>query len=418
MSKSPFELYSNSLPEQNSDFKNFDIRKFEWSIKNEMAQKVQSESTVCESDTEENISNKEIIKKSSFDSCSPSDEEYLEIDEQKDINCDKDNKNGGTLICRFDNKDDLLRKLAGNNRLSTRIKFIETLEIEAVKEDIIKYEKILDPLNCNDDFPDLDHSKGLKDCSDSLTKIQKLGVNPFQIGVLINKNDFLEHCKMVKNGSMKHCAKNSGVPKHIEKEVLEQNSKDLELTVNDGSTIISPEIDIKSERPINEQEKISKKFPSHENLIHRARKLYKDDQESIDISHSKSVSDLIKHFESNCVGNPHRKKRNCSRSITRNRKTNYSAINGNGETETQIQAQHKRDRLENDLLSCSIEKVNDSFAYNMPDRSKQEFPVTSIIRLRNLSNTSIDNHSEFFVVMEVFWFLVVMIIIFWYLVVA
>ncbi|GBM20460.1 hypothetical protein AVEN_5547-1 [Araneus ventricosus] len=417
MSKSSEEFHPSLIPKQNSNCLNLDIRKFEWSIKNELMQKMRTESTYCESDTDENNNSNRRIDRILLDSRSSSEDEYLESDDQKDIKCDKNIENCKTLVCKFDNKVDLARNLAGNDRLPT---WVKCFEIEAVEEeDTEKYEKVLNPIFRSDDhLPALDSGKERRDCSKSLTKVKKFGVNPFQIGILINKSDFLEHCRMVKNGSLKQCIENSGTSNHIEKERLEQYSKDLELTADEETyvdIVTSPATETKSGHTINEHERTSHvKFSSHENFTRKASD--DDNQKTIDLSHSKSVSDLIQHFESNCGGNTH-KKRDCSRSIKRNKKTNYSEINRNAETETEIQTQYKRDRLENDLLSCSMQKVNDSFVYNMSDRSKEESSVVRIVQQKDLPDSSVDNFSEFFALLEMFWFLVVMIVIFWHLIV-
>ncbi|GIY84317.1 hypothetical protein CDAR_450511 [Caerostris darwini] len=169
--------------------------------------------------------------------------------------------------------------------------------------------------NCSN--VNLDSSE-LDNLSKNINKIQGHGVNPFQIGVLINKSDFLEHCNLVKSGVF---AKTKfKAPIFHQKPKVEILEKEVEVDRNVNTETVADQTncaDKENDLTANSKTKIelnTTKTSLDENATDVMKNEYfsKTDQENnLNVeSFTAKISELIQSFESKSGQDSHNKKSN------------------------------------------------------------------------------------------------------------
>ncbi|GFR08371.1 hypothetical protein TNCT_668341 [Trichonephila clavata] len=228
-------------------------------IKNKPCQQELSESIHHFNDKKEEKDDEKVKKESLFQN-NPTEADFLKTVEQQKTRSGEleisEQKN-----CTAGNQTDLTTHPADSELSSSVTDYTDTSKSELIRGDALQCEKINDKCYNN---------------SKSLDKARKFGVNPVQIGILINKKDFLDHCNMVKNGLKKSYRKK--IPSSLSKQgtALEEqsNSISLKTTRLTRNTISNTEADSTSQSSSS-------------------------DKQVIPASSCKSVSDLVEYFESN-----------------------------------------------------------------------------------------------------------------------
>ncbi|GFW78028.1 HTH_Tnp_Tc3_2 domain-containing protein [Trichonephila clavipes] len=190
-----------------------DIIETKREIKNKSYQQELSESTHHFNDEKKENDEDEKVKKGTLFQNISTEAEFVKTVEQQKTRSGEleisEQKN-----CTVGNQTDLNTCPADSKLSSSVMDHADTSKSELIKDDALLCKKINDKC-CNN--------------SKSLDKARKFGVNPIQIGILIDKKDFLDHCNMVKNGLKKSYRKTRHSSLSKQGTALEEQSNSISL---------------------------------------------------------------------------------------------------------------------------------------------------------------------------------------------
>ncbi|GFY50048.1 uncharacterized protein TNIN_499671 [Trichonephila inaurata madagascariensis] len=334
-------------------------------IKNKPYQQELSESTHHFNDEKEENDEDEKVKKGTLFQNIPTEAEFIKTVEQK-------TRSGELEIseqenCTVGNQTDLITYPANSKHSSSVTDHADTSKSELIKDDALLCEKIDDKC-CNN--------------SKSLDKARKFGVNPIQIGILINKKDFLDHCNMVKNGLKKSYRKKR--PSSLSKQgtVLEEQSNSISLR----TTHLSKNTISKTEADSTSQSSSS-------------------DKQVVQATSCKSVSDLVEYFEYNSDSKKAKEKPKITKNFLGNY-LKYPEICTFKNLENYTQGLLKSEKYDETAFGNSKQKLC----------VRKNCDVKKSKPCKNVQNASDDQYIPFLRFLEELWFLSFVITIFYHFV--
>ncbi|GFS32442.1 uncharacterized protein NPIL_21961 [Nephila pilipes] len=273
-----------------------------------------------------------------------------------------------------------------DNKLSSLTDNKETSKAVLTKNDVLLYENL--PLYCENDDKCYKNSK-------NLDKARKFGVNPIQIGILINKKDFLEHCNMVKNGLKKyHRKKKSSIASNqvieFKEQSVDQNTISQKATHGKKDMIMNIDADSLCQKSCAQETRNQNSASQCSGFVQRV----------IQASSCKSVSDLIEYFESHSENKKPKKKQKFAKKSIRS-SLEYSEMSKFKDSE--INSQRLLGVNKYDIVhSNSKQKLCDH----------KNCDIKKSRQCRAAENLSVDRYSPIFTLLEGFWFLSVVMTIF------